>query len=64
MTRVVDEIRQRVDERLRELQPTVDEYNELLTIKRGLDQGAGAPADGAGAPGRRPGGRAARYSLR
>jgi hypothetical protein len=60
VARVVDEIRQRVDERLAELQPAVDEYHELLAIRRGLDQGAGAAAvaDRPARP-RREGGRAA-----
>jgi hypothetical protein len=40
---VVDEIRQRVDARLAELQPAVDEYRELMAIKQGLADAGSAP---------------------
>jgi transposase len=33
---VVDEIRQRVDKRLEELRPLLDEYRELLAVREGL----------------------------
>jgi CRP-like cAMP-binding protein len=51
---VVDEIRRRVDERLAELQPAVDEYQELMTVKRGLTDGADAPASSPRPPANTP----------
>jgi hypothetical protein len=42
---VVEEIRRRVDERLAELEPAVDEYRELLAIRRGLDAASAEPPD-------------------
>jgi hypothetical protein len=50
---VVDEISRRVDDRLAELQPAVDEYRELLAIKRGLAEARGEPGVDVAAPARR-----------
>jgi predicted Rossmann fold nucleotide-binding protein DprA/Smf involved in DNA uptake len=47
---VVDEIRDRVDKRLAELQPAVDEYRELVAIKNGLANAGKQTADVLEAP--------------
>ena len=38
---VVEEIRQRVDERIAELEPLIAEYRELVAVKEGLGAAAG-----------------------
>ena len=46
MTSIVDDIRARIDERVRELAPLVSEYEQLMRLKRQLDEDAGASPTG------------------
>jgi hypothetical protein len=50
---VVDELMRRVDERLAELQPAIDEYNQLMAAKQGLLRSAGGTGEPAAQPRRR-----------
>jgi hypothetical protein len=42
---VVEEIKERVEKRLAELQPAVDEYRELMSIRQGLVDPTGSAPD-------------------
>ena len=61
---VVDDIKRRIDDRLAELEPLVQEYRELMALKRGFDpDGVGGDVPGPPAPDRgasRPRARATR----
>ena len=50
---VVDDVRRRITERLKELKPLVEEYHQLEAMIRKLGAGGGGASSGRGARGRR-----------